>query len=98
MESLVLVHEDFVTGPVVAGAASWSTDWTVLIFRSAAPLSLRMSYSVHLSPSIRGANGHPLDIAACARLGGQSVTSGMMGKRWRAAHGTFGMIFTFTTA
>ena len=32
MESFVLVHEGSVTGPIVAEAAPWSIDRTVLIF------------------------------------------------------------------
>jgi hypothetical protein len=79
METLVLVHEGSVTGPVVAGPSTWSIDRTVLTFTPATPLKSHTTYVVHLSPSILGANGHPLDLAACARLGGQSVTSGMMG-------------------
>ncbi len=35
--------------------------------------------------------------AATGMMGGQSV-SGMMGSGWKAADGTYGMMFTFTTA
>ena len=43
METLALVHEGSVASPVVAGAASRSTDRTVLTLRPASPLELRMS-------------------------------------------------------
>ena len=116
MEALVLVHEGSVTGLIVTGTASWSADRTVLTFAPTAPLKARTAYVVHLSPAMRGTNGQRLDLAACARLGGRSVTAGMMGTTatggmmngawgpgmmgdgWRATDGTFGMVFTFTTA
>ncbi|MGH7695170.1 MAG: Ig-like domain-containing protein [Gemmatimonadaceae bacterium] len=116
MEALVVLHEASITGQPVAGAASWSPDRSVLTFTPTAPLRSRTTYVLHLSPSLRAATGQRINLAACARLGGQTVTSGMlgmgqrggmmngawgsgmMGDGWRAADGTFGMIFRFTTA
>lgn len=79
MESLVVLHEGSVTGPPVAGAVSWSADRRVLTFTPAAPLKSRTTYVLHLSPSLRNATGQRINLAACARLGGQTVTTGMLG-------------------
>lgn len=111
MDALVVLHEGTVTAPLIAGVASWSADRTVLTFTPAAPLKARTTYVLHLAPTLRAWNGERLNRAACERLGAQTVTPGMMGPRggmmngqwglgngWRAADGTFGMIFTFTTA
>lgn len=116
IESLVILHEGAVSGPAVSGVATWSSDRRVLTFIPAAPLKSRTTYVLHLSPSLRSATGQRINLAACARLGGRTVTNGMlgvgprggmmngawgpgmMGDGWRAADGTFGMIFTFTTA
>ncbi len=59
---------------------------------------------------MRDASGRPIDYGPClSQYGGQWATSGMMdggmmgdgsmmGPGWRAANGTYGMVFTFTTA
>ncbi|MBK6308380.1 MAG: hypothetical protein IPF47_22705 [Gemmatimonadetes bacterium] len=54
---------------------------------------------------MQGQNGRPLDHTQCASLGGRAVSEGMMsggmgmmGAGWQGADGSYGMIFTFTTA
>jgi len=116
MESLVVLHEGTVTGPAVAGVASWSADRAALTFTASAPLKAHATYTLHLSPSLKSAGGQSINLGACTQLGGQYATAammgissgagmmnstwgpGMMGDGWRAADGTYGMVFTFATA
>jgi hypothetical protein len=116
MEALVVLHEGSVTGPPVAGVAVWSPDRTVLTYTPQSSLKARTTYRLHLSPSLRSADGQPINLGACTQLGGQFATAGMMGissgggmmngawgpgmmgEGWRSADGTYGMLFTFTTA
>jgi hypothetical protein len=107
MEMLVILHEGSVAGAVVAATASWSADRRTLTLTPTAPLEPKTTYVLHLAPTLRGADGVPLNHAACAALGGRTVTGGMigggmgpgmMGSGWQPANGTYGMIFTFTTA
>ena len=112
MEAFVMLHEASVSGPLVPGTATWSPDRTVLTFTPAAALKARTTYVLHLAPALRALTGERLNRAACERLGGRTVTPGMLGSGphggmngnwspghgWRATDGTLGMIFTFTTA
>lgn len=105
MERYVVVHEESVTGPGVAGKWSWSADRRMLTFTPDAPLKARTTYVIHMGGGMRGQNGMALDYAPCAVLGGRSVTGGMMGggmsmmgPGWQGADGGYGMVFTFTTA
>lgn len=79
MESLVVLHENSVTGAQVTGVATWSADRTVLTFTPSAALTPGTTYRLHLSPALTGMNGRPVDLGACAGIGGQYVSSGMMG-------------------
>ena len=108
MEMNVVLHEVSVTGPSVAGTATWSTDRTILSFVPAAALKSATTYVLHIAPTLRAASGQVLDHGSCASLGGRSVTSGMMGGGmpgggmmgggWQMAEGSYGVIFSFTTA
>lgn len=113
MEMLVVLHETGVTGPVVAAAATWSADRITLTLVPQAPLKRAAKYVVHLSPSLKDATGRMINLSPGSMMGGQNVSGGMMGSTsmmsdqwgpgmmgpgWQAANGTFGMIFTFTTA
>lgn len=114
METLVVLHEGTITGPAVAGTATWSTDRTRLMFAPSQPLKSTTTYVLHLSPNLTDADGQKIDFAACAtRVGGQVVSgsmmtggmmggtgTGMMGPGWQAGTGTwgYGMSFAFTTA
>jgi hypothetical protein len=79
MEMLVVVNEGSVTGPQITGSSSWSADRHVLTVTPATTLKAKMTYVVHLSPSLQGANGKTIDLAQCAKIGGQYVSGGMMG-------------------
>jgi len=79
MEMLVVLHEGTVTGPQVAGTSAWSGDRTVLTFTPSTTLKGNTKYILHFSPSLQGANGQMIDLAACTTIGGQYVSGGMMG-------------------
>jgi ABC-type transport system substrate-binding protein len=110
MEALVALHDGSITGPEVAGAASWSSDRTRLTFTPSAGLKLKTTYVLHLSPNLKDSKGATVNWSGCAAaLGGQAVPSGaypggmmggMMRSGWQAGSGTWwmGMTFTFTTA
>lgn len=113
MEMLVVLHEGSVTGAVVAATATWSTDRTTLTLAPQVPMKRTTTYVVHLSPSLKDASGHLINMTPGSMMGGQTVSGGMMGggsmmngqwgpgmmgAGWQAANGTFGMVFTFTTA
>ncbi len=79
MEMFVVVHENSVTGAQVAGTAMWSVDRRTMTFTPAAALKPQTTYVVHLSPSLLDTNGKSIDLASCAKIGGQTVSRGMMG-------------------
>ncbi len=114
MEQHAALHEGEVSGRLVAGTWSVSTDRTVLTFSPAQPLKPATKYTIHLGGGMMGADGRPVDFSQNQqRCGGQWATygmmngvgggmmgsgGGMMGQGWQGANGTFGMIFQFTTA
>lgn len=110
MEQYAALHEGDVTGPTVPGAWAWSPDYTILTFTPGQPLRSQTGYTLHLGGGMRTAGGGYLDYGSCVgRHGGQWATSqmmgggmmsggGMMGSGWRHPNGSYGMVFTFTTA
>ena len=99
------MHEGTVSGPDIAGIATWSADRTQLIFAPTQPLRQTTVYVLHLSPNLTDATGQHLDFAACAqRVGGQSISAGtmtggmmgggggagMLGSGWQAGAGAWG--------
>ena len=106
MERYVAVHEGSVAGPVVAGGWSWSADRRTLTFTPDTPLKSRSTYVIHMGGGVQGSNGMPMDDGSCTALGGRAVTgammggsaAAMMGPGWLGSDGTYGMVFTFTTA
>lgn len=114
MEMLVVLHEGSINGAAVTTTATWSPDRTTLTLKPQGPMKHATTYVVHLSPSLQDTAGHMINMApgammggqmvsagmmgGGAMMGGQMVSAGMMGTGWRAADGTFGMIFAFTTA
>jgi len=111
MERYAALHEGDVTGPVVQGSWSWSSDRLRLTFTPAAPLKARTQYALHLGGGMLDANGNLLNYDHCAsQHGGRWATrsmiggsmmggaSNMMGAGWQHANGTYGMVFFFTTA
>jgi hypothetical protein len=67
-------------------------------------------YAIHLGGGMAGANGVAVDCTSGLGLGGQWIMGGMMtgthggmgwgmmGNGWRNANGSYGMMFSFTTA
>jgi hypothetical protein len=79
METRVVIHEGSVTGPAVAGDASWSSDHTRLTFVPSSAFNPRTTYVIHLAGDMRDLDGNFLDHAGCNARGGQVVTNRMMG-------------------
>lgn len=105
MEQYAALQEGDVTGPVVVGTWTLSTDRTVLTFTPAAPLKSKTKYTIHLGGGMMDANGHGVNMDPGKMMGGQYASggmmgsnSGMMGTGWQGASGNYGMIFSFTTA
>ena len=108
MELTVALHAGTITGPQVAGTAVWSSDRRTLTFTPLQPLRPKTAYAFHLGGSMLSASGQALNHSQCQQLGAQPVTGammggggmgpGMMGSGWQGTKGTYGMIFTFTTA
>ena len=102
-----------VTGPLVDGTWSWSADRMRLTFTPALRLESGMSYTMHIGGGMMDAEGHVIDLEHGPGMGGAWVTQQMMdqqtmqggmmmndmtGPGWQHANGTYGMVFTFTTA
>lgn len=113
MEMRAVLHEGSVTGANVAGSYAWSSDRTTLTFTPSSALKARTGYALHLAPDMRVDSGERLNHAGCTSLGARNVTQGMMGggmmsggamgpgmmgSGWSAMGGSYGMVFTFTTA
>lgn len=75
----VSLHQDSLAGPLVTGAATWSTDGTTLTFQPAAPLRSHTTYVLHLGGALKDQAGNVVNLSNCGRWGGQPATSGMMG-------------------
>jgi hypothetical protein len=106
IERYVVLHEGGLDGAVVPMTCTWSPDATALTCAHE-PLVAATRYALHIGGGIRDRVGAPLDYEGCIGLhGGQWATGGMMGigdrarmgPGWRHANGTYGMVFTFTTA
>ncbi|HEX9107825.1 MAG TPA: Ig-like domain-containing protein [Longimicrobiales bacterium] len=109
MEQYAALHEGDVTGPVVAGAWALTSDRTALTFRPASPLKAKTKYTIHLGGGLKDANGNLVDMGPGQMMGGQYASgsmmtggmmqnAGMMGSGWQGSDGSYGMIFSFTTA
>jgi len=113
MEMLVVVHEGSVSGVAVPVATTWSADRMTLTIKPQATLKHATTYVVHLSPSLKDSAGNMIRMVPGTAMGGTMVSGSMMGASsmmngqwgpgmagagWQAANGTFGMMYTFTTA
>ncbi len=109
MEMYAALHEGDVTGPEVAGTWTWSDDDTVLTFTPDQPLLPGTQYTVHLGGGMMDAHGGTVDFDSNGtHMGGDWATGDMMGgmmgghphmdEGWEHSNGTFGMVFSFTTA
>jgi hypothetical protein len=112
MEMYVTLHEGDVSGPEVPGQWSWSDDRMTLTFAPDEPLKSLTLYTLHIGGGIQDATGRTCDLdGAAQQFGGHWATEGMMaggmmggarrnmtGPGWQHPNGSFGMLFTFTTA
>ena len=80
MEQYAALHEGDVTGPVVQGSWSWSSDRLTLTFTPAAPLKAGTQYALHLGGGMLDTTGNLLNYDHCTgQHGGQWATRSMMG-------------------
>jgi hypothetical protein len=111
MEQYVDLHVSDLSGPEVAMGCSWSADQTLLTCTPASPLAPHTTYAIHLGGGMMSAGGSPVDYTTYGpAVGGQWIMGGMMtgthggmpwgmmGNGWKNANGSYGMVFTFTTA
>jgi hypothetical protein len=110
MEQYVDLHMGDLSGAEVAMSCAWSSDRTLLTCTPGSPLAARTTYAIHLGGGMTSAVGMAVDYTAGLGMGGQWIMGGMMtgthggmgwgmmGNGWHNANGSYGMVFTFTTA
>lgn len=109
MEQYMDLHQGDITGSVVPMNCGWNAALTVLTCTPSSPLSPATQYTIHVGAGMTDANGDMLDMDNWMSMGGEWVTStmmggthagqsiGMMGSGWK--HGAhYGMLFQFTSA
>lgn len=109
MEAYMDVHLGDVGGPVTAMTCTWSADRTTATCRPIVPLDPLSSYALHLGGGMKGSTGTAVSLGPGGQMGGQTVGGEMaggmhagqpmtgLGAGWRAADGSYGMIFGFRT-
>lgn len=111
MEQYVDLHMGDLAGPTMPMKCAWSSDRTILTCTPQGPLPPHANYALHLGGGMMTQAGRTLDYAQYGPvMGGQWVLGammggvhaggswGMMGANWRHANGSYGMVFSFTTA
>ena len=110
MEQYVDLHMTDLSGAEVGMSCAWSADRTQLTCTPGSPLAPHTTYAMHLGGGMMSAGGAAVDYTAGLGMGGQWIMGGMMtgthggmgwgmmGNGWRNANGSYGMVFTFTTA
>jgi len=111
MEQYVDLHVGDLSGPEVAMGCAWSAGRTLLTCTPASPLASHTNYAIHLGGGMMSGAGTAVDYTTYGPAdGGQWIMGGMMtgshggmgwgmmGSGWRNANGSYGMMFTFTTA
>ncbi|MDE3005550.1 MAG: Ig-like domain-containing protein [Gemmatimonadota bacterium] len=114
MEAYMALHQGPLSGPVVEGSWSMTSDGMTLRFQPAQPLAPATRYTVHVGAGMSGQSGGPVllttpgphpggawgtDAPLPGATGMGGSTGTMMGVGWaHPTNGTFGMTFTFTTA
>jgi hypothetical protein len=110
MEQYVDLHVGDLSGPEVGVACGWSAGRTQLTCTPGSSLASHTTYAMHLGGGMTSAGGAAVDYTAGLGMGGQWIMGGMMtgthggmgwgmmGGGWRNANGSYGMVFTFTTA
>ncbi len=114
MEEYAVLHEGGINGPVVPGTWVLSDDRMTLTFTQDAPLMAATDYVIHLGGGLMDYNNRHLNLERHGfGLGGEWCTGEQLGPMgpggptgghhhqgsgWQHPNGTYGMIFTFTTA
>ncbi len=111
MEQYMDLHMGDLSGPTVPMNCSWSGDRQTLTCTPRSPLKPHTTYAIHMGGGMMSANGVMIDYSQGLALGGQWIMGGMMsgthgggmgwgmmGGDWRNPNGSYGMMFTFTTA
>jgi hypothetical protein len=110
MEQYMDLHMGDLSGTVMPMACAWSADRTLVTCAPASPLAPHTTYAIHLGGGMMSASGAAVDYTTGLTMGGQWIMGGMMtgthggmgwgmmGSGWRNANGSYGMVFTFTTA
>lgn len=108
MERFVALHQGGVAGPTVPLTCIWSGDRVTLTCTPTTALAPGTQYTVHVGGGMRDALGGSIDMGPGMSMGGEWATGGMMGAGmmatsmmgtgWRHGDGTYGMVFSFTTA
>jgi hypothetical protein len=110
MEQYMDLHVGDLSGPEVPMSCAWSGDRTQATCTPTSPLAARTMYTIHLGGGMTSASGVAVDCTPGLGMGGQWVMGGMMtgnhggmawgmmGNGWRNANGSYGMMFSFTTA
>jgi len=110
MEQYFDLHMGDLSGAEVAMSCAWSADRTQLTCTPGSPLASRTTYALHMGGGMMSSGGVAVDYTAGPGMGGQWIMGGMMtgthggmgwgtmGSGWHNPNGSYGMVFTFTTA
>jgi hypothetical protein len=111
MESYMDVHAGTAADAIMPMTCTWSADRTTLTCTHAAPFAAGSTYTIHVGGGMTDAGGHAVDMDAMVNMmGGAWLMPGMMGGMhagqpmnmmgagWQGSNGSYGMMFTFTTA
>lgn len=109
-EQYLDLHRGDASGPLEPIGCTWSSDRLSVACQPAQRLQHNAQYTFHAGGGMMDAHDHPIDIGVHgAQMGGQWLMPGMMGGMhaampmggmgagWKAANGSYGMVFTFTT-
>ncbi len=110
MEQYMDLHVGDLSGPTVPMNCGWSGDREVLTCTPLSPLMPHTTYAIHMGGRMMSASGMMIDYSQAQAMGGQWIMGGMMGgshdgmgwgmmgSGWQNPNGSYGMMFTFTTA
>jgi hypothetical protein len=110
MEQYMDLHMGDLSGAEMPMNCVWSGDRTQVTCTPASPLASGTMYAIHLGGGMMSASGTAVDCTTGLSMGGQWIMGGMMtgthggmgwsmmSNAWRNTNGSYGMVFTFTTA
>ncbi len=108
MENYMDVHAGTTAGAIMPMTCTWSADRTTLTCTHAAPFAAGSTYTIHVGAGMTDANGNVVNMVNMmadtwlmpGMMGGMHAGQpmNMMGAGWQGSNGSYGMMFTFTTA